>query len=166
MCGRLLGAIFFVGLLQHIACAGGVSAVPFIDGRWYGGTKGDLNNSIFEECWATTKFDDGTTFTLSKRRDGIWTLQLSNPGWRLPIARRYAMSALVDFYPRLQITAKARSQTLLEIADLDRSSLLGLIENGHTIDLASDGFNQKYELEGSAKIIERIRDCFAGIDKN
>lgn len=71
------------------------------------------------------------------------------------------MVALVDFYPRLPITAEAKTQTLLEIVDLEHSSLLGLIENGHTIDLRSDGFNEKYALEGSAKIIERIRDCFS-----
>ena len=70
------------------------------------------------------------------------------------------MIALVDFYP-LHIAAEAKSQTRLEIANLDRISLLGLIENGHTIDLTSDGFNEKYDLEGSAKVIERVRNCFA-----
>ena len=60
------------------------------------------------------------------------------------------MVAQVDFYPRLRIVAEAKNQTLLDIADLDHMSLLGLIENGHTIDLTSDGFNEKYELEGSA----------------
>ena len=38
---------------------------------------------------------------------------------------------------------------------------MGIIENGHTIDLTSDGFNEKYDLEGSAKVIERVRNCFA-----
>ena len=71
--------------------------------------------------------------------------------------------ALVDFYPRLLIEAEAKNQTVLEIADLDHISLLGFIENGHTIDLESDGFNEKYELEGSAKIIQRIRNCFADL---
>lgn len=71
------------------------------------------------------------------------------------------MVALVDFYPRLLITAEAKTQTLLEIVELENSPLLGLIENGHTIDLRSDGFNEKYALEGSAKIIERVRDCFS-----
>ena len=71
------------------------------------------------------------------------------------------MVALVDFYPPLRISAEAKSQTLLEIADLDHISLLGLIENGHTIVLRSEGFDEKYDLEGSAKVIERIRNCFA-----
>ncbi len=160
MYSRFFAAVLFTGLLQTVADAGGVPAIPFVDGRWHGGVKSGPNSSDFEECWASTKFDDGTMFTLTKRRDGSWNLQLSNPGWRLPHSRRYAMVALVDFYPRLRITADARDQTLLEIADLDHISLLGLIENGHTIDLASDGFNEKYELEGSAKIIERIQNCF------
>lgn len=71
------------------------------------------------------------------------------------------MTALVDFYPRLSIEAEAKNETLLEIQDLEHISLLGLIENGHTIDLSSEGFNEKYVLEGSAKIIQRIRKCFA-----
>jgi hypothetical protein len=71
------------------------------------------------------------------------------------------MTALVDFYPSLHFNAEAKKSTLLEIADIDRIPLLGFIENGHTIDLASDGFNGKYELEGSAKAIERIRNCHA-----
>jgi hypothetical protein len=71
------------------------------------------------------------------------------------------MVALVDFYPRLRIVAEAKNRALLEIRDLDHISLLEFIENGHTIDLTSDGFNGKYELEGSAKVIERIRNCFA-----
>ena len=70
------------------------------------------------------------------------------------------MVALVDFYPRLHFAAEAKSQTRLEIANLEQISLLGIIENGHSIDLTSDGFNEKYDLEGSAKVIERVRNCF------
>jgi hypothetical protein len=158
---RLSVAMFFMGFLHTLAGANGLPTIPFVDGRWHGDIKTVPNSSGFGECWASTTFDDGTTFTLTKRKDGSWLLQLSNPGWRLPHSRRYAMVALVDFYPRLRIAAEAKSQTLVEIADLDHISLLGLIENGHTIDLMSDGFNEKYELEGSAKVIERIRNCFA-----
>ena len=43
--------------------------------------------------------------------------------------------------------------TRLEIANIGRIALLEVIENGHTIDLASDGFNDKYDLEGSAKAV-------------
>ena len=163
---RLFVAVFFTGLLHTIADASGVPTIPFVDGRWHGDIETGPNSSDFEECWASTTFDDGTTFTLTKRKDGIWHLQLSNSRWRLPHSRRYAMVALVDFYPRLRIAAEAKNQTLLEIADLDHISLLGLIENGHTIDLTSDGFNEKYELEGSAKVIMRIRNCFAQTNIN
>ena len=69
------------------------------------------------------------------------------------------MVALVDFYPRLRIYAEAKSQTRLEIANLEQISLLGIIENGHTMTLISDGFNEKYDLEGSAKVIEKVRNC-------
>ena len=158
---RLFVAVFFTGLLHTIADASGVPTIPFVDGRWHGDIETGPNSSDFEECWASTTFDNGTTFTLTKRKDGSWHLQLSNPSWRLPHSRRYAMVALVDFYPRLRIAAEAKNQTLLEIADLDHISLLEHIENGHTIELTSNGFNEKYELEGSAKVIERIRNCFA-----
>jgi hypothetical protein len=161
MCYRLFVAVFCTCLLHAIADASEVPTIPFVDGRWHGDIETGPNSSDFEECWASTTFDDGTAFTLTKRKDGSWRLQLSNSSWRLPHPRRYAMVALVDFYPRLRIAAEAKKQTLLEIADLDHISLLGLIENGHTIDLTSDGFNEKYELEGSAKVIERIRNCFA-----
>jgi hypothetical protein len=161
MCFRLFAVLLFTGLLHSVADASGVPAIPFVDGRWHGDIETGPDSSDFEECWASTTFDDGTAFTLTKRKDGSWRLQLSNTSWRLPHPRRYAMVALVDFYPRLRIAAEAKKQTLLEIADLDHNSLLGLIENGHTIDLTSDGFNEKYELEGSAKVIERIRNCFA-----
>ena len=158
MSQRLFVAALFMGLLHTIANASGVPAIPFVDGRWSGGIETGPNSSGLEECWASTTFSDGTTFTLAKRGDGSWHLRLSNPGWRLPPSRRYAMVARVDFHP-LRIAAEAKSQTRLEIANLDQLSLLGLIENGHTIDLTSDGFNEKYDLEGSAKVIERIRNC-------
>ena len=87
---------------------------------------------------------------------------MSNPGWHLPASHRYDMAALVDFYPPLRVVAVTKSQTGLEIADLDQISLLGLIENGHTINLNSDGFKEMYDLEGSAKAIERVRNCFPG----
>lgn len=162
MYDRLFVAVVFTGLLHTIADASGASPIPFADGRWHGDIDTGPGRSEFTECWASTTFVDGTTFTLAKRKDGSWHLRLTNPNWRLPHLRRYAMTALVDFYPRLHFTAEAKSRTLLEIADLDQITLLGLIENGHTIDLTSDGFNEKYELEGSAKVIERIRNCFAG----
>lgn len=161
MYGRLFAAVFFTGLFHTIAGASGAPAIPFADGRWHGDIKTRPDGSGFEECWASTVFDNGTTLTLSERKDGTWHLQLSNPGWRLPHSRRYAMVALVDFYPRLRIVAEARNETRLEIADLEHIFLLRLIENGHTINLSSDGFSEKYELEGSAKVIGRIRSCFA-----
>jgi hypothetical protein len=158
---RLFVAVLFIGLLHAIANASGEPAIPFVDGRWNGGIEIGPDNKGLEECWASTTFSDGTAFTLAKRSDGIWHLRLSNPGWRLSPSRRYSMVALVDFYPQLRIAAEAKSQTSLEIANLDQVSLLGLIENGHTIDLTADGFNVKYDLEGSAKVIERVRNCFA-----
>ena len=158
---RLLASVLFTGLLHTIATASGVPTIPFVDGRWSGGIETDPNSSGVEECWASMTFSDGTTFTLAKRGDRSWHLRLSNPDWRLPPSRRYDMVALVDFYPQLRIAAEAKSQTRLEIANLDQISLLGIIENGHTIDLTSDGFNEKYDLEGSAKVIERVRNCFA-----
>lgn len=158
---RLFFAVFFMVLLHAIAHSSGTPTIPFVDGRWHGDFETGLNNSDIEECWASTTFDDGTTLKLIERKDASWRLQLTNSSWRLPRSRRYAMVALVDFYPRLRIAAEAKTHTLLEIADLGHISLLGLIENGHTIDLKSDGFNEKYDLEGSAKAIERIRNCFA-----
>jgi hypothetical protein len=158
---RLLVAVLFSGLLHAIANASGEPAIPFVDGRWNGGIEIGSDRKGHEECWARTTFGDGTAFTLAKRADGYWYLKLSNSSWRLPATRRYAMVALVDFYPQLRFAAEAKSQTSLEIANLDQISLLGLIENGHTINLTSDGFNVKYDLEGSAKVIERVRHCFA-----
>ncbi len=159
---RLFVAVLFIGLLLNFANASGESTIPFVDGRWNGGIETGQGSNGLEECWARTTFSDGTAFTLAKRGDGNWHLRLSNPGWRLPPSRRYAMVALVDFYPQLHIAAEAKSQTVLEIENLDKISLLGLIENGHTIDLTSDGLNVKYDLEGSAKVIGRVRNCFAG----
>jgi len=158
---RMLVAVLLTGFLHSIADARGETTIPFVDGRWNGGVEIGPDSKGLEECWARTTFGDGTAFTLAKRSDGIWHLRLSNPGWRLPPSRQYAMVALVDFYPKLRIAAEAKSQTVLEIANLEQISLLGFIENGHTIDLTSDGFNVKYDLEGSAKVIERVRDCFA-----
>jgi hypothetical protein len=158
---RFLVAALFIGPLLTTANASGEPAIPFVDGRWNGGIETGPDSKGLKECWSSTTFNDGTTFTLAKRGDGSWHLRLSNLGWQLPTSRRYAMVALVDFYTQLRVTAEAKSQTRLEIANLDQTSLLGLIENGHTINLTSDGFNVKYDLEGSAKVIERVRNCFA-----
>jgi hypothetical protein len=158
---RLFVAVLFIGLLHTIANASGEPLIPFADGRWNGGIETGRHSKGHGECWAHTTFSDGTAFMLAKRSDGIWHLRLSNPGWRLSPSHRYATVALVDFYPQLRIAAEAKSQTGLEIANLDQISLLGLIENGHTINLMSDSFNVKYDLEGSAKVIERVRNCFA-----
>jgi hypothetical protein len=161
MCQRLFVAVLIMGLLLTNANASGQPTFPFVDGRWNGGVEISPDSKGLEECWGRTTFSDGTTFTLAKRGDGIWHLRLSNPGWRLQPSSQSTMVALVDFYPPLRIAAEAKSQTGLEIANLDQISLLGLIENGHTINLTSDGFNVKYDLEGSAKVIERVRNCFA-----
>jgi hypothetical protein len=161
MCQRSLVTVFFLGLLHTITYASEEPLIPFVDGRWTGGIEADPASKGREECWARTTFSDGTALTLAKRSDGIWHLRLSNPAWRLSPSRRYEMDALVDFYPQLRIAAESKSETGLEVENLDQISLLGLIENGHTINLTSDGFNVKYDLEGSAKVIERVRNCFA-----
>ena len=159
MCPRFFIAILSIGLLHTVANASGAPAVPFVDGRWSGGIETLPDSSVFEECSTSTTFIDGTTFALAERRDENWYLRLSNPGWRLPPSRQYPMVALVDFYPPLRVDAEAKSQRLLEIAILDHNTLLGLIENGHTIKLTSDSFKETYDLEGTAKVIERVRNC-------
>ncbi len=133
--------------------------MPFIDGRWHGNINVGPDGSGFKECWASTAFADGTVLSLSEKRGGKWNLQLSNPGWELPASEQYLLLAMVDFYPKLQVRAKAKSRTSLEIEDLTQNALLEPIENGHTIELVSDGFHAKYDLEGSAKVIQRIREC-------
>ena len=154
--------VFFIVLLHPNANASGEPTIPFVDGRWSGDIKTGPNNSGFKECWASTTFSDGTTFTLAKRDDESWHLRLANPGWRLPPSQEYDLIALVDFHPQqVRTAAEATSETRLEIANLDQISLLGLIENGHTIVFTSESLNEKYDLEGSAKVIQRIRNCFA-----
>jgi hypothetical protein len=159
---RLLVAIVFMGALLNADKARAEPAFPFVDGRWAGDIEPGAAGTGLAACWARTTFADGTAFTLARRRDGSWHLNLSNSAWRLPPSHRYTMKVLVDFYPQLRIVAEAKSQTRLEIAHIDQNSLLGFIENGHTIDLASDGFNARYDLEGSAKAIDRVRHCSTG----
>ncbi len=158
---RFLVAVLFIGLPLNFAYASGESKMPFVDGRWNGGIDTSPDSKGLEECWGRTTFSDGTAFTLAKGNGGSWHLRLSNPRWKLPPSHQYSMVALVDFYPQLHIKAEAKSQTRLEIRNIDQIPLLGLIENGHTIILTSDGFNGKYDLEGSAKVIERVQNCFA-----
>lgn len=154
-------SVFLIALLHNIANASGEPAIQFVDGRWSGGIETGPGNAGFEECWASTKSDDGTTLTLAEREDGNWNLRWSNPGWRLLPSHRYDTIALVDYYPQqVRTVAEVKSETRLEIADIDQSPLLGLIENGHTIILTSDGLKLEHDLEGSAKAIQRIRDCF------
>jgi hypothetical protein len=158
---RLFVTVLLIDLLSTVANASGEPRFPFVDGRWDGDVESSSDSKDVKACWARTTFNDGTSFVLAKRSDESWHLKLSIPGWRLPPSHRYAMIAQVDFYPQLRVAAVAKSETGLEIANLDQIPLLELIENGHTIDLTSDGFNGKFDLEGSAKAIERLRNCFA-----
>ena len=126
MCYLLLVAAFLTGFLHAVADASGVPSIPFVDGLWHGEIETGPNSLDFEACWASTLSDDGTAFTLMKRKDGRWHLQLANPNWHLPPSHRYAMATVVDFYPPLRLVAEAKDRTLLEIADLERISLLRL----------------------------------------
>lgn len=149
------------GTATAVAAAAPMPPVPFADGLWHGDIGSDPQNADVDQCWASTTFDDGTTLTLKARKPGGWSLQVSNPGWHLPPSHQYDAVALVDFYPRLRLVVETKSQTLLEIADIDRIALLAQIENGHTMDLTSEGLREKFVLEGSAKVIQRLRDCVA-----
>ncbi len=154
--------VFFVFLLHSVATAGTEPTIPFVDGIWRGEVETDPNGAGFKECWANTNIGDGTTFTLAQHVGARWHLRLSNPDWQLPPLHLYDMIALVDFYPQqVSVTAEAKSSTRLEIANIDQNALLELIEDGHTITLSSDGFNAEFDLEGSARVIQRIRNCFA-----
>jgi hypothetical protein len=150
-----------IGLALPINLAFGAEHSPhaFVDGLWSGGFELHADSPASNECWAGTTSADGTTLTLATRRSGDWYLRLLNAQWELPVSGEYDLDTLVDFYPRIWVEAKAQSQTLLEIPIRGQNPLLGLIENGHLITLTSDTFNGSYSLEGSAKIIERIRMC-------
>lgn len=157
---RLFITTLVAALTGVVAEADDWSTFPFVDGLWHGGIETHPDSAKFERCWASTTFDDGSTFELAERRGAIWSLRLTNPHWHLAPSRRYDVKTLVDFYPRLRVAAEAESKTLLVITDLGRTAMLGFIENGHTITMASEGIDVKYDLEGSAKVIQRIRHCF------
>jgi hypothetical protein len=157
MCKRLFLAIILI--LYSFSYSLGDAAFAFVDGLWRGGVGFSAETKSLAECWARTTFGDGTTLTLTKRREGIWRFSLSNPAWKLPPFQRYDMVTMVDFYPQLRVVAKANGANVLEIDDIEQISLLQLIENGHTITFTSNGFSAKYDLEGSAKIIARLRSC-------
>ena len=155
-------AALFILLPQTTANANGEPTIPFVDGRWSGDIEFDASSSAFKACWASTNYNDGTTLRLSKRGSGSWHLRLSNPDLQLLPSHQFDMIVLVDFHPQQVLTAaESKSKTNLEIANLDQISLLGLIENGHMINFSSDEFSEQYDLEGSAKVIQRIRNCFA-----
>jgi hypothetical protein len=158
---RLFIAAVLTGCLIAGAEADEEPLFPFADGRWRGEFKAASNSSDHDECWASTSFDEGTTLTLARQKGRGWNLKLSNANWQLNTSRPYSMSALVDFYPKLRLAAKGETRTLLQISDLEYISLLGLLENGHSITLTSDGFDKTYDLEGSAKVIQRMRGCFS-----
>lgn len=149
-----------LGILLCVANASDGQGFPFVDGIWSGGVESGSASGASEVCWARTSFKDSTNLTLSVRSDKNWELRLSNLGWALPPSHRYDLVALVDFYPQLHVVAQSTGPKILEFANIERNSLLGLIENGHTITLSSDEFNAKYDLEGSAKVIARLRGCF------
>lgn len=156
---RFFVEALLIGLLLTVADASDGPTFPFVDGLWKGAIGVGADSDGQNECWASTTDNDSTSFTLAKRGGGIWYLRLTNPSWRLPPFHQYAVVTLVDFYPKLDIVAESKSKTVLEISHLEKILLLRLLENGHTITLSSDGFNAKYVLEGTAKIIERLRNC-------
>lgn len=156
MTGPSTALTIALALALSAQAAATAAHVAFVDGLWQGGIETGPSGN---ECWAAMTGEDGTTLTLAERGNVSWYLRLTNPGWQLPSPHRYDMLARVDFYPRLRITAEASDPTRLEIDDLDGIALLTLIENGHAIELSSDGFSGTYTLEGSAKIIERLRTC-------
>ncbi len=59
---RLLVAVLFTGFLHAVAGASGVGTIPFVDGRWRGDIETGPNSLDFQECWASTTFDDGVDF--------------------------------------------------------------------------------------------------------
>lgn len=153
--------VVFLCVFGSLASASAERAVPFADGLWSGGLETGQDGQSVEECWARTAFGDGTVLTLAERGDGHWSMTLSNPGWKLSPGHAYDLTVLVDFYPIVRVAAEAPDKTRLEFANISQIPLLGSIENGHTIDLKSDDFNAKYDLEGSAKAIAKVRSCFA-----
>lgn len=155
-----LSATFFVATL--LGAAGQATAettVLAIDGLWSKGIEKSHNGTL-EECWARRTLPDGTVMTLAKRGAEAWFLRLSNKDWELLQARKYAASALVDFYPPVRVTVVNNSRTGLEIPDVDQESeLIGRIYFGHSIKLTLDGTTKAFDLEGSAKAIEWVRGC-------
>ncbi|MEX0346378.1 MAG: hypothetical protein AB3N20_15750 [Rhizobiaceae bacterium] len=156
---RICIAILLLGLLRAPAGASDFVRVPFVDGLWHGDIATHPDGLGFKECWASTRFADGTTLTLAEQYDENWSIRLSNPAWQWTPSSNNAMIVQVDFYPPLEIEAQASGNNLLEFRIGDDKTLLDFVENGHSIKLRYGTFNKVYDLEGSAKIIERIRNC-------
>lgn len=156
---RFFVAILLLGFLHAAASAGGSVRVPFVDGIWHGDIATHPDGLGFKECWASTSFADGTTLTLAEQRDENWSIRLSNPEWQWSPSSSNAMIVQVDFYPRLEVEALASSNYVLEFKISDDKTLLEFVENGHSFKLSNGDFNKEYNLEGSAKIIQRIRNC-------
>ena len=155
-----LSATFLAGALFVVAGqAAAQTTVLEVDGLWSKGIEKRQNGKL-EECWASRTLPDGTVLTLAQRSAEAWYLRLSNEDWQLLQARKYAASALIDFYPPIRVTVTNSSRTAFEIPGLDQDGeLIGQIYFGHSIKLTFDGTTTAFDLEGSAKAIEWVRGC-------
>ncbi len=117
------------------------AAGPFgkiVVGNWTGGAYTNDATGAFSHCAVNAPYRNGTRMFTSITADLKWLIGFAHPAWKLKPGSRLNLQLVFDRTSRIDVTAEAKTPTLLAIAMPAESQLIGAFRQGRILELVAN----------------------------
>ncbi|MDP3255932.1 hypothetical protein [Bosea sp. (in: a-proteobacteria)] len=141
---------------------GAQAAGPFgkiVVGNWTGGAFTNDATGAFSHCAVNAGYRNGTRMFTSITADLKWLIGFAHPNWKLKPGSRLNLQLVFDRTSRIDVTAEAKTPTLLAIAMPADSQLIGAFRQGHRLELVANDQRLTFALTSTSEMLPALVEC-------
>lgn len=141
---------------------GAQAAGPFgkiVVGNWTGGAFTNDATGAFSHCAVNAGYRNGTRMFTSITADLKWLIGFAHPNWKLKPGSRLNLQLVFDRTSRINVTAEAKTPTLLAIAMPADSQLIGAFRQGRLLELVANDQRLTFALTSTSEMLPALVEC-------
>ncbi|HEY5796108.1 MAG TPA: hypothetical protein VIU82_13945 [Bosea sp. (in: a-proteobacteria)] len=130
-----------------------------IVGNWKGGVFTSDATGAFSHCAVNAGYRNGTRMFTSITGDLKWLIGFAHPNWKLKQGSKLNLQLVFDRSTRIEVTAEAKTPTLLAIPMPDESQLINAFRHGRYLELVANDQRLTFALTSTGEMLPALVAC-------
>ena len=148
-------------IVFSLAFAGAAAAQEYDVRGWQGWSHRDDATGRFISCTVSARYDNGQSIVFAINANRAFVVALGNREWTLEVGEFYSARLTIDGHDFGVTRFEAYDESEARIVIPYTPDALGRLRKGYVLRLETREANYRYQLTGSGKALDWLRDCFA-----